>query len=130
MVSLEPITTVLTSITNCCAISFLPLNYSDNYELFISIDNLTNFYRWAIPYTCFTFVCLCYCLLSVQNTVGGLYNSILFWYSIYNIGIKHGFPCINVCHVPREMLKTEAVGRGFQHLPRDLANVNVLEINV
>ena len=22
------------------------------------------------------------------------------------------------------MLKTEAVGRGFQHLPRDLANVN------
>ena len=39
MVSLEPITIVLTSITNCCAISFLPLNYSDNYELFISIDN-------------------------------------------------------------------------------------------
>ena len=29
-----------------------------------------------------------------------------------NIGIKHGFPCINVCQVPREMLKTEAVGRG------------------
>ena len=46
------------------------------------------------------------------------------------IGIKHGFPCINVCQVPREMLKTEAVGRGFQHLPRDLANVNVLENNV
>ena len=46
------------------------------------------------------------------------------------IGIKHGFPCINVCQVPREMLKTEAVGRGFQHLPRDLANVNILEINV
>ena len=47
-----------------------------------------------------------------------------------NIGIKHGFPCINVCQVPREMLKIEAVGRGFQHLPRDLANVNVLENNV
>ena len=28
----------------------------------------------------------------------------------FNIGIKHGFPCINVCQVPREMLKTEAVG--------------------
>ena len=27
-----------------------------------------------------------------------------------NIGIKHAFPCINVCQVPREMLKTEAVG--------------------
>ena len=47
-----------------------------------------------------------------------------------NIGIKHAFPCINVCQVPREMLKTEAVGRGFQHFPRDLANVNVLENHV
>ena len=28
------------------------------------------------------------------------------------------------------MLETEAEGRGFQHLPRDLANVNVLENNV
>ena len=35
-----------------------------------------------------------------------------------------------VGQVPREMLKTEAVGRGFHHLPRDLANVNVLENNV
>ena len=49
---------------------------------------------------------------------------------INNIGIKHGIPCINVCQVPREMLKTEAVGRGFQHLPRDRANVNVLENHV
>ena len=48
----------------------------------------------------------------------------------FNIGIKHGFSCINVCQVPREVLKTEAEGRGFQHLPRDLANVNVLENNV
>ena len=47
-----------------------------------------------------------------------------------NIGIKHGFPCINVCQVPREMMKTEAEGRGFQQLPRDLANVNALENNV
>ena len=31
---------------------------------------------------------------------------------------------------PREMVKTEAVGRGFQHLPRDLGYVNVLENNV
>ena len=28
------------------------------------------------------------------------------------------------------MLKTEAEGRGFQQLPRDLANVNALENNV
>ena len=43
-----------------------------------------------------------------------------------NIGIKHGYPCINIRRVPREVLKTEAGGRGFQHLPRDLANVNAL----
>ena len=60
-----------------------------------------------------------------------------------NITVEHGFQCINVCQRPREMLKTEAVGRGFQHiprdlanglglqnLPRDLANVNALENNV
>ena len=47
-----------------------------------------------------------------------------------DIGIKHVFSCINVCQVPREVLKTEAEGRGFQHLPRDLANVNALENNV
>ena len=31
----------------------------------------------------------------------------------YSIGIKHGFPCINICQVPREVLKTEVEGRGF-----------------
>ena len=42
-------------------------------------------------------------------------------------GIKHGFSCINIRQVPWEVLKTEAEGRGFQHLPRDLANVNALK---
>ena len=41
---------------------------------------------------------------------------------------KYSFPnfnkYINVGQVPREMLKTSAYGLGFQHLPRDLANVN------
>ena len=36
-----------------------------------------------------------------------------------NRGIKHDFPFINICKVPREVLKTE--GETF---PRDLANVN------
>ena len=44
-----------------------------------------------------------------------------------NIGIKHGFSCINIRQVPWEVLKTEAEGRGFQHLPRDLANVNAFK---
>ena len=34
------------------------------------------------------------------------------------------FQCINIRRIPWEVLKTEAGGRGFQHLPRDLANVN------
>ena len=46
------------------------------------------------------------------------------------IGIKHGFSCINIRQVPREVLKTEAEGRGFHHLPRDLANVNALKSHV
>ena len=34
------------------------------------------------------------------------------------------FQCINIRQVPWEVLKTAALGLGFQHLPRDLANVN------
>ena len=48
----------------------------------------------------------------------------------FNIGIKHGFSCINICQVPWEVLKTKAEGRGFQHLPRDLANFNALKNHV
>ena len=33
------------------------------------------------------------------------------------------FQCINIRQVPWEVLKTTAFGLGFQHLPRDLANV-------
>ena len=35
---------------------------------------------------------------------------------------------INIRRVPREMLKTSGFALGFQHLPRDLANVNEWEI--
>ena len=47
-----------------------------------------------------------------------------------NIGIKHGFSCINIRQVPWEVLKTEAEDRCFQHLPRDRANVNALKNHV
>ena len=47
-----------------------------------------------------------------------------------NIGIKHDFSCINIRQVPWEVLKTEAGGRGFQYLPRDLANNNTLKNHV
>ena len=47
---------------------------------------------------------------------------------ISNIGIKHGFSCINIRQVPWEVLKTEAEGRGFQRFPRDLANINAFAI--
>ena len=35
---------------------------------------------------------------------------------------------INIRKVPREMLKTSGFVLGFQHLPRDLANVNEWKI--
>ena len=47
-----------------------------------------------------------------------------------NMGIKHGLSCIKIRQVPWEVLKTEAEGLGFQHLPRDLANVNALTNHV
>ena len=34
------------------------------------------------------------------------------------------FQCINIRQVPWEVLKPAAFGLGFQHLPRDLVNVN------
>ena len=34
------------------------------------------------------------------------------------------FQCINIRQDPWEVLKTAAFGLGFQHLQRDLANVN------
>ena len=34
------------------------------------------------------------------------------------------FQCIKIRQVPWEVLKTAAFGLGFQHLPRDLENVN------
>ena len=46
------------------------------------------------------------------------------------IGIKLGGSCINICSVPRELLKTKAEGRGFQQPPWDLANVNALKNHV
>ena len=46
------------------------------------------------------------------------------------IGIKHDFLCINICWAPREVLKPEPGRRGFQHLPRGTADVNVLEKHV
>ena len=40
------------------------------------------------------------------------------------IAIEHVFfQCINIRQVPWEVLKTAAFGLGFQHLPRNLANV-------
>ena len=47
-----------------------------------------------------------------------------------NIGIKHGFSYINIRQVPWEVLKTKAEGHSFQHLPRDLGNVNALKNHV
>ena len=47
-----------------------------------------------------------------------------FQFLCNNSDQKWFFQCINIRQVPWEVLKTEAKGLGFQHLPRDLANVN------
>ena len=69
-----------------------------------------------------------------QGTKGNVKTIYLLTYFVCwgynNIGIKHGFSYINIHQVPWEVLKTDAEGRGFQHLPRDLANVNALKNHV
>ena len=40
------------------------------------------------------------------------------------IAINMVFQCINIHKVHRAVMKTAASGLDFQHLPRDLANVN------
>ena len=59
-----------------------------------------------------------------------LSNLINLYDKVYNIGIKHDFLCINICWFPREVLKPEPKRRGFQHLPRGPADVNVSEKHV
>ena len=65
--------------------------------------------------------------LACAGLPGRLSFMIVIFPSDFIIGIKHCFSCINIRQVPREVLKTEARGCGFQHLPRDLANVNALK---
>ena len=67
------------------------------------------------------------------NSMCGLESLFMAWLwqkTSAVLGIKHGFSCINIRQVPREVLKTAAFGRGFQHLPRDLANINALKKHV
>ena len=64
------------------------------------------------------------CCIPAENTVSS-YTTLK--QRSLNIGIKHGFSCINIRQVPREVLKTEAGNLGFQHFPIDLANVNALK---
>ena len=46
------------------------------------------------------------------------------------VRIKHDFLSINICWAPWEVLKPEPERRGFQHLPRGPADVNVSEKHV
>ena len=46
-----------------------------------------------------------------------------------NLGIKHAFLCINIRWVPREVLKTQGVARGFQHHLRNPVNVYCIKVS-
>ena len=54
----------------------------------------------------------------IMQNVGNVFN----FYAIIRSDMV--FQCINICQVPWAVLKTAAFGLGFQHLHRDLANVN------
>ena len=41
------------------------------------------------------------------------------WIGFFNRGIKHDFPFINICKVPREVLKTEGKARALRMLMND-----------
>ena len=75
-------------------------------------------------------VCLLLRLVSLVDLVVRSVIVAVLEHLYYNIGIKHGFSCINIRQVLWEVLKTEAGGRGFQHLPRNMANVNALKNHV
>ena len=82
------------------------------------------------PLLCFitVFLNICILLWCFTDEVEDLYADCTYICNLEShVGIKHGFSCINIRQVPWEVLKTEAEGRGFQHLPRDLANVNALK---
>ena len=59
-----------------------------------------------------------------------LLSSVVSSKTIEELGIKHGFLCINFCWALRKMLKPEPERRGFQPLPRGSADVNVSEKRV
>ena len=83
--------------------------------------------QYVVPAKPTTYLCVGFQL----PDLGGKHHMIsVITTSLLNIGIKHGFSCINIRQVPWEVLKTEAEGRGFQHLPRDLSNVNALKNHV
>ena len=76
-----------------------------------------------------TFLEILYLIQTVQTLMR--FSGVWSEYTLFvYIGIKHGFSCINILQVPWEVLKTAAGGRGFQHLPRDLENVNALKKHV
>ena len=83
------------------------------------------------------------CFENFGDRVSTIWYSVYFQYSrcmcrmvaIKRLLVLHyrdqiWFSCIKIRQVPWEVLKTEASGLGFQHLSRDLANVNALKNHV
>ena len=104
-----------------------PLPYRVDVQLVLSLCWSHGFYCrlcYALAHM------LCVLIRTIRKSIYfdnlELYKS---WY-FHNIRIKHGFSCTSIRQVPWEVLKTEAGGRSFQHLLRDLANVNTLQNHV
>ena len=59
---------------------------------------------------CFLFFVFFY-IIALCHVLSG------FDYMFFNRGFKHDFSFINICKVPREVLKIEGEARGFFNLP-------------
>ena len=85
-----------TPISLKCSIDVVLSSFTVHWLGFSNLRNSTDLLSLSLTSTC-TF--------QVMYTIDSQ--------SLLNIGIKHGFSCINIRQVLREVLKTEAGGRGF-----------------
>ena len=97
-------------------------------SLFITLKGRVCVYEWVFVYVCVWGGRRFSTPFYIGSEVYYFLFAFLHTNLLMNIGIKHVFSCINIRQVPWAVLKTKAGGRGFQHLPRDLANALIKHV--
>ena len=117
----------LTRLCECLAqkVRFLTLRLIIFFKCYLFHHILTHFYgqviyrvKLAYPYPLLAAPLSFFCCSSLL---------LIYRLCVLSLFVPH---YRDIRQVSWEMLKTEAGGRGFQHLPRDLANVNALKNHV